>query len=211
MRLRRVPHDAVFYTAFAQLSAHIESAHLRLAELSGVPAEDRRDLLESLQDLCDAADESTHLVARQLRENYVTPLDREDIYLLADGLRDITHRLADIGVAMVHTRFDDLPPGAEELLGILSAQVEATTRMTSRLHVQLDQWEYADTVRALAYRARTVALRMNRPRALGRQTAPGSQVERAFAHYQLGEQFSHAAAAFAQVALVIGRIAAKES
>lgn len=205
MRLRRVPRGSIFFSALGQLAEQIEQALLILAEQAGADPEDRAGLQERIDELCEASDESCHLVARQLRENYVTPLDREDLFDLAQALREITHRLSGVALAIAQIDTQRLPSGVDELLAVLSNQSDQTRQMTGSLSSQPAQWEYADAVISLAHRASTVRVRMVRPSALDKK------VGRAMGTHVVAVQLGLAAEGFAAVGRICSRIAAKES
>ena len=58
MRLRRVPRESQFYDLFIELAAHLQDGTLVLAELSGIPVDERRAAARRMQEICDSADES---------------------------------------------------------------------------------------------------------------------------------------------------------
>lgn len=206
MRMRRVPNGAVFFSSFIDLSACLQDATLVLAELSGIDSEDRLDAVSGMEAAGDAADEICHTIAQALRENFVTPFDREDIFTLADAMRDATHKLEEVGFAMASSAFDDLPVGALEMLAVISNQADRTTRMAQRLRGQADQWEYVDQVIRMSYQAVRLQQRMT-----GAVPSAKRGLTYVSAATRLGASFAGAARGFRDVGLAVATIAVKES
>ncbi|WP_349829638.1 DUF47 domain-containing protein [Brevibacterium litoralis] len=206
MRLRRTPQGAVYFEGLGELAELLQESALVLAELSGIPAEDRREASHRMDSLCDRADEAVAAIVRVMRENFITPLDREDIYALADALREVCYRQAALGFAMSSSAFRELPPGLLEMLALSSTQVDQTTRMVGRLSGKPDQWEYVVTVDQLHRRA--VALQQKVSDAV-----PASRQGLVFlaAALQVSQSFVEISQAFKGVGHVVARIALKES
>lgn len=206
MRLKRVPQDTVFYQRMSDLVGQMRQCNLVLAELSGVEAEERRDVSERLREIGDGADDDMGAMLRALRENYITPFDRNDLYLLGHHMRDICHRLHGVGFVLASSAFDELPSGVLETLAVLSNQTDHTARMISRLPSKLDQWDYVDTINRLTYQVETLQWRMS-------DAVPNSKRGLTYmaAVSQLGQAFVNAAHGFTELGKVAAAIAIKES
>lgn len=206
MRMRRVPNGAVFFSSFIALSSCLQDATLVLAELSGIESNDRRAAVSRMENAGDTADDIVHAVAQALRENYVTPFDRQDIFVLADAMRDATHKLEQVGFAMASSAFDELPAGALEMLALIGNQADRTTRMTQRLQGKVDQWEYVDQVVRMGYHAGRLQQRMT-------DAVPAAKRGLTYlsAVTQLGASFAGAARGFRDVGMAVATIAVKES
>ncbi len=82
-----LPREDVFYALLESQSEMLDAAARALAEFSnGVPADQIRD---SVQQLEHAADAIVYEIEEQLAKVFVTPIDREDIQLLASSIDDI--------------------------------------------------------------------------------------------------------------------------
>lgn len=87
--MRLLPRDEKFFDLFTAVAQHnVEAAGL-LKELLEADAERRRPIVDSIKRLEHQADEITHEVVSRLDRTFITPLDREDIYLLASNLDDV--------------------------------------------------------------------------------------------------------------------------
>lgn len=206
MRLRRMPQGSVYYQRFIELAEHILEANLVLAELSGIPVDQRRDAVARMESICDAADDTVGSIVRIMRENYLTPLDREDMYALADSLRETCYRLNAMGFAMSSSAFDELPPGLLEMLALLSTESDQTLRMTKRLRPKTDQWEYVVTIDQLHRRAVSLQQKVS-------DAVPAARRGLLYlaAATQVSESFIATSMSFKDVERVVARIALKES
>ena len=206
MRLKRVPQDTVFYERLSDLVGQMRQCNLVLAELSGIEVSERRQVADRLREIGDQADEDMGAVLRALRENYITPFDRNDLYLLGHHMRDICHLLHGAGFVLASEAFEELPSGVLETLAALSNQTDHTSRMITRLPSRLDQWDYVDAINRLTYQVEALQWRMsdavpNSKRGLTYMTAVS----------QLGQAFVRAAYGFTELGKVVASIAIKES
>ncbi|MBA3547315.1 MAG: DUF47 family protein [Nannocystis sp.] len=82
-----LPREDVFYGLLERQSELLDAAARALAEFSnGVPAEQIRDSVQKLEHEADAI---VYEIEEQLAKVFVTPIDREDIQLLASSIDDI--------------------------------------------------------------------------------------------------------------------------
>ncbi|GAA1616049.1 MULTISPECIES: DUF47 family protein [Brevibacterium] len=206
MRLRRVPQDTVFYERMADLVGQMRQCNLVLAELSGSDVGQRREVADQLREIGDRADEDMGAVLRALRENYITPFDRYDLYLLCHHMREICHLLHGAGFVLASEAFDTLPSGVLETLAVLSNQTDHTSRMVSKLPGKLDQWDYVDAINRLTHQVETLQWRMS-------DAVPNSKRGLTYmaAVSQLGQAFVRAAHGFTELGKVVASIAIKES
>lgn len=177
-----------------------------LAELSGIDVHERRGAAARLRSICDAAEETTGALLRAVRENYITPVDRTDLYSLADAMRNTTYRLDAMGFALSSSAFAELPVGTLEMLGLLSNQGDHTLRMTGRLRGKLDQWEYIDEMNHLHRSAIELQQRVS-------DAVPASRQGLSYlaAAMQLGSSFMDASRSFKETGKIVATIAIKES
>ncbi len=87
--MRLLPRDAKFFDLFSTVAdISVESAKLQL-ELLQTDEERRGAIVDAIKRLEHQADEATHEVVTRLDRVFITPLDREDIHLLASRLDDV--------------------------------------------------------------------------------------------------------------------------
>jgi uncharacterized protein len=83
-----VPRDTKFYDLFEQDTRNLVVAAEKLADLFD-HYEDVEVKAKQLKDLETAGDVITHQIIQRLHSTFVTPIDREDIALLAHSLDDV--------------------------------------------------------------------------------------------------------------------------
>jgi predicted phosphate transport protein (TIGR00153 family) len=91
--VRFLPRDERFFDLFTKVAALNVSAAQHLTDLFKVEGDKRAYLVESIKRLEHEADALTHEVITRLDRSFITPLDREDIHLLASRLDDIIDRI----------------------------------------------------------------------------------------------------------------------
>ena len=93
-----------------------------------------RDAVDrDLADLDASASASLMAFLTALRSVYVTPLPREDLYLLASGIHHAVQRVVTAGFLVHHGRMDDLPAEALDMLETIGRQSELLTDATEQL------------------------------------------------------------------------------
>lgn len=132
--MRLLPRDEKFFHLFTSVaSLSVDAARLELDLLRADPIR-RHAIVDAIKRLEHQADEITHEVVTRLDRVFITPLDREDIHLLAARLDDVVDFI-DGGarrVEMYHA--GEAPPGA-----ILLAEV--VVRATQALLVAVQSLE----------------------------------------------------------------------
>ena len=206
MRLRRLSNETEFFTHLADLATSLRTGTLILAELTGIPMEERRDAVSRLTEVTDAADAAESAVLRALRENYATPVDRDSLYRLASTLREAVHRLEAVGFALSSSAFDEFPVGVHEFLAVLSNASDQTHTMLQRLPAKPDQWQYVESMSRLFHRAEMLHLQVS-------DAVPAAR--RGLVHLAaatlLGQMFYEAARSFAGMGAAVAEIAVRES
>lgn len=179
MRFRMTPRDTTFFDLFASLAAHLVTGADLVAQVIGVDPADRPPLTEKLHDVEHLADDATHSIMRRLNQTFVTPFDRDDIYVLASTLDDCMDFMEAAGEMTVLYAVDDLPPGVGDQVTTLQRAAELTADAMPRLRTMEGLEEYWIEVNRLeneadrAYRALNADLFSN-PRY---QATPAGVVE----------------------------------
>ena len=87
--MRLLPRDEKFFDLFTSVAAlSVEAAKLQLDLLRADPQR-RGPIVDAIKRLEHQADQITHEVVTRLDRVFITPLDREDIHLLASRLDDV--------------------------------------------------------------------------------------------------------------------------
>ena len=157
--MRLIPKDQRYFDLFDALGGHISTAGALLRELFDDPAR-QDDLVGRIRAAEHAADAAAHETIDRLALTFVTPLDREDIHLLATRLDTVVDLVEETAILAQIYRLREMPPAARHLARVieragreLAVAVGALRRRTAIMqHVRaikaLDQ--EADTVYAAA-------------------------------------------------------------
>ena len=86
--MRLIPRDEAFFGMFSDLAKRLTSSARLLNELFQDPSR-MNELVTAIKLIEHEADELTRDVIRRIDETFVTPIDREDIHLLASRLDDV--------------------------------------------------------------------------------------------------------------------------
>jgi hypothetical protein len=113
MALRLLPRDERFFDLFAKVATISVEAAGCLRQLFATADTGRRaELVDQIKRLEHDADELTHAVVARLDRSFITPLDREDIHLLASRLDDIVDLVDGIARRSQIFRIGVAPEGA---------------------------------------------------------------------------------------------------
>jgi uncharacterized protein Yka (UPF0111/DUF47 family) len=117
-----LPREDVFYGLIERQSELLDQAARALAEFArGVPAEKVR---ETVQELEHQADAIVYEIEEQLARVFVTPIDREDIQLLAASIDDIVDLINLTGRTFELYAVPEPSPPMIELMNILVVMAE---------------------------------------------------------------------------------------
>ena len=140
----------------------IEKTILKLAELLPEAAEAFAELLKAprgaritvatrLRDIEQQADDVHDHLVKKVGDTFITPYDREDIYLMLASLDDIFDRFDDTAKLLVAFDLDEFPNklilAAAELEGMCEAAVKAVplikeTRKMTEVRAEMKQHEH---------------------------------------------------------------------
>jgi hypothetical protein len=91
--VRLLPRDERFFDLFTSVATLCVEAAQALRELLSAEPDKRGHLVEAIKRLEHQADQITHELVTRLDRSFITPLDREDIHLLASRLDDVMDRI----------------------------------------------------------------------------------------------------------------------
>jgi uncharacterized protein len=125
--VRFLPTDEGFFGLFDQLAERLTTASRLLAELSADPAR-RDDLIGRIKAEEHAADTLTYEVMQRIDRSFVTPLDREDIHLLATRLDTVVDLIDGTARRIQMFNVTDRRDEAVTLTGILCECAESIAK-----------------------------------------------------------------------------------
>ncbi|MDU0968323.1 MAG: DUF47 family protein [Actinomycetaceae bacterium] len=133
MGLRRKGPKADFYDLFTKAGDNLLEATGLLAQTISVPQDERAQYRNTLHDVEHRNDEVTHSVATMLDQTFVTPLDRDDISLLASTLDDCVDLIDEVADKIVLYKIGDIPSRVTEQVEIIQQCAELTAEAMPKL------------------------------------------------------------------------------
>ncbi|WEB72333.1 DUF47 family protein [Winkia neuii] len=134
--------DDSFFALMAQTALRLKDATELLAQIIHANPEDRPPLRDKLHDVEHAADELTHQISRKLNQTFVTPLDRDDIQMLAYALDDCVDQVDEGGGLIVTYNVDAFPKQLSVQVDVLQRCAELTADAMPRLNGLSDLRDY---------------------------------------------------------------------
>jgi len=121
--MRLLPRDEKFFDLFSAVATYtVEAANL-LQELLRSDAQRRTAIVDQIKRLEHQADQVTHEVVTRLDRVFITPLDREDIHLLASRLDDVIDLIDGTARRLLMFRAGRSPEGAVLIADVIAKAV----------------------------------------------------------------------------------------
>ncbi len=119
-----IPREERFFNDFVALADEIRAGARLLDQMLAVepPLSDRAHEIKEVEHKCDFL---THDIIQRLNQTFVTPIDREDIHLLARSLDDIMDAIDDAAALIPLYHLQRVRPGARELAAVIAKAVES--------------------------------------------------------------------------------------
>jgi predicted phosphate transport protein (TIGR00153 family) len=96
-----LPKEEQYFDLFSQMTKYISDASRALVEMLGDSNGDHNEHLKKIKSIEHECDDLTHSISTRLNKSFITPFDREDIYMLSGALDDIVDLIDDAARAMV--------------------------------------------------------------------------------------------------------------
>jgi uncharacterized protein Yka (UPF0111/DUF47 family) len=128
VRFSFLPREEEFYQLFVDVARRTEEAARLLHELLTGKPERVKYCVDQIKRLENECDDITHEVVRRLDRTFITPIDREDIHLLASDLDDVIDRIDGTARRAQIFRVGPSPAGIGEMCDIVE-------QITSEVHV----------------------------------------------------------------------------
>lgn len=142
MRLRLTPRDNTFFDLFAASAQHLVTGANLLSEMLGADRSGRKEINKRIGEAEHLADEATHSIMRRLNQTFVTPFDRDDIYMLAASLDDCMDYMEEASDLIVLYKLEELPARVADQVQVLQRAAELTAEAMPRLRSMSDLAEY---------------------------------------------------------------------
>jgi predicted phosphate transport protein (TIGR00153 family) len=110
--MRLLPRDEKFFDLFNAVAAYTADAAVLQGDLLRADGVHRGAIVDQIKRLEHMADQVTHDVVTRLDRVFITPLDREDIHLLASRLDDVIDLIDGTARRLQMFRAGEAPQGA---------------------------------------------------------------------------------------------------
>ncbi len=122
--MRLLPRDERFFELFTAVATLTLNASRLLREMLEADPDRRVHLIDQIKRAEHEADELTLEVVTRLHRSFITPLDREDIHLLANHLDDIMDIIDGTARRAAIFRIGKSPRGAILMAGVIERALE---------------------------------------------------------------------------------------
>jgi uncharacterized protein len=129
--MRLLPRDEKFFDLFSAVATFTVEAASLLQELIRAEPQRRTAIVDQIKRLEHQADRVTHEVVTRLDRVFITPLDREDIHLLASRLDDVIDLIDGTARRLHMFRTGKAPEGAvliADVIGKAVAELQVAVR-----------------------------------------------------------------------------------
>jgi uncharacterized protein Yka (UPF0111/DUF47 family) len=131
--MRLLPRDEKFFDLFRTVAQlNVDAAKL-LEELIAAEPDRRRPIVDAIKRLEHDADEITHDVVGRLDRTFITPLDREDIHMLASHLDEVMDLMDGTARRIQMFHAGSSPSGAGMLADVIRRANEQLLKAVSAL------------------------------------------------------------------------------
>ena len=117
--LSLLPKEEQYFDLFSQMTKFISDAARALSEMLKDGNGDYNEHLRRIKAIEHECDDLTHSISTRLNKSFITPFDREDIYMLSGALDDIVDLIDDAARAMVMYDVQESTPHARNFAGVI--------------------------------------------------------------------------------------------
>ena len=118
---------------FAQMTSYINDAAKTLVEMLSQRDGDYQEYVQRIKSIEHACDDLTHSVATRLNQSFITPFDREDIYMMSKALDDVVDLIDGAARAVVMYDIHETTEAAKQLAGIIQRMAVQLNEIVSVL------------------------------------------------------------------------------
>ena len=131
--LRLLPREEQYFDLFNQMTVYISDAARELRDMLSDKNPDFGGYAQRIKGLEHACDELTHSIATRLNKSFITPFDREDIYMMSSALDDIVDLIDDAARAIVIFDVREITDYARDLAQVIGQMAEQLREIVSTL------------------------------------------------------------------------------
>src|SRR6266542_2896663 len=131
--LNFLPKEEQYFDLFSQMTVYISSAARELKEMLADKNHDYGEYAQRIKGLEHACDELTHTVSTRLNKSFITPFDREDIYMMSTALDDIFDLIDDAARTIIIFDVHEITDYARDFADVIQRMAEQLKEIVSIL------------------------------------------------------------------------------
>jgi predicted phosphate transport protein (TIGR00153 family) len=131
--LNFLPREEQYFDLFLQMTVYISDAARELKEMLVDKNHDYAEYAKRIKGMEHACDELTHSISTRLNKSFITPFDREDIYLMSAALDDIVDLIDDAATAIIIFDVKEIKDYAVDLANVIGGMAEQLREIVSTL------------------------------------------------------------------------------
>ena len=131
--LNFLPKEEQYFALFIQMTVYISDAARELKEMLADKNHDFVEYMRRIKGLEHACDELTHSIATRLNKSFITPFDREDIYMMSTALDDIVDLINDAARSIVDYDVREIKDYAKDFADVIVRMAEQLREVVSTL------------------------------------------------------------------------------
>ena len=128
-----LPREEQYFALFAQMTSYINDAAKALVEMLSQRDGDYQEYVQRIKSIEHACDDLTHSVATRLNQSFITPFDREDIYMMSKALDDVVDLIDGAARSVVMYDIHETTEAAKQLAGIIQRMAVQLNEIVSVL------------------------------------------------------------------------------
>src|SRR6266508_6580959 len=117
--LNFLPREEQYFDLFIQMTLYISSAARELKEMLADKNHDYAEYAQRIKGIEHACDDLTHNVSTRLNKSFITPFDREDIYMMSKALDDVVDLIDGAARAVIMYDIHETTEPAKQLAGVI--------------------------------------------------------------------------------------------
>jgi predicted phosphate transport protein (TIGR00153 family) len=131
--LNFLPREEQYFDLFLQMTVYISDAARELKEMLADKNHDYAEYAKRIKGMEHACDELTHSISTRLNKSFITPFDREDIYLMSAALDDIVDLIDDAATAIIIFDVKEIKDYAVDLANVIGGMAEQLREIVTTL------------------------------------------------------------------------------
>ncbi len=133
MFAKLLPREEQYFSLFAQMTSYINDAATTLVEMLSHQDGDYTEYVQRIKGIEHACDDLTHNVATRLNQSFITPFDREDIYMMSTALDDIVDLIDDAARAIIIFDVHEITDYARDFADVIERMAEQLKAIVAML------------------------------------------------------------------------------